>query len=55
MRTPPAATAVFLFSGVVFGVAVTLLLLGVYAKGTVAVGLGVGAAWWGRRLVRDAD
>lgn len=55
MRTPPAATAVFLFSGIVFGIAATLLLLGVYAKGTMAVGVGAGAVWWGRRLIRDAD
>lgn len=55
MRTPPAAMAVFLFSGIVFGVAVTLLLLGVYAKGAMGVGIGAGAAWWGRHLVRTAD
>ena len=55
VRTPPAAMAVFLFSGIVFGVAVTLLLLGVYAKGAMGVGIGAGAAWWGRHLVRTAD
>ena len=55
MRTPPAATAVFLFSGIVFGVAVTLLLLGIYAKGVVGVALGMGTVMWGRKIVRDSD
>ena len=55
MRTPPAATAVFLFSGVAFGIAITLLLLGVYAKGATGLVLASGAAWWGTRLVRNAE
>ena len=55
MRTPPAATAVFLFSGIAFGVAITLLLLGVYGRGAIGLGIASGAAWFGRHLVRTAD